>query len=121
MPTQLPLQMPQRDNAYQKLELDNKHSSGMPIAAATSRPNSTGASKSSSKRARSALHGKQASLYAGAVPKSPRAIANSFGEAIVSKAVLATDSRSGQSEHQRRNIRPVPHYHEARYMAYHDV
>ncbi len=121
MPTQLPLQKPQRDNAYQKLELDNKHSSGMPIAAATSRPNSTGASKSSSKRARSALHGKQASLYAGAVPKSPRAIANSFGEAIVLKPVLATDSRSGQSEHQRRNIRPLPHYHEARYMAYHDV
>ncbi|DBA81543.1 TPA: hypothetical protein ACH3X1_007317 [Trebouxia sp. C0004] len=113
MSTQLPLQMPQQNNADRKLEFDSKQSSGMPIAAATSRPNSTVVSNSSSKRAKSALHGKQPSLNAGAAPKSPRAVANSFGEATMSKPGLATDSRSGQSEHQKRNRSP-PHYHEAR-------
>jgi len=118
MSTQLPQQMPQQDNAYQTLELDSKRGSGMPVAAAASRPNSTGASNSSSKRARSALHGKQPSLHAGAVPRSPRAVANSPGEATMSKPELAKDSWSGQSEHQRRNNRSPPHYHEARYMSH---
>ena len=118
MPTQLQQQMLQQDNAHQKLELDSKHGSGMPIAAATSRPNITGASNSSSKRARSALYGKQPSLNAGAAPKSPTAVANSFGDATMSKPVPSTESRSGQSEHLRRNIKSPPQYHEARYMSH---
>ncbi len=117
MAAQLPQQMLQQDEAYPKLELDSKRGSGMPLAAAASRPNSTGASNSSSKRARSALHGKP-SLNAGAAPKSPRAVANSPGEATASKPVLAEDLQSGQSEHQRRNIRSPPHYHEARCMSH---
>ena len=115
---QLPQQLPQQDSAYQKLEHDNKHGSGLPVAAFTSRPNSTGASNSSSKRARSALHGKQPSLNAGAAPKSPRAVANSPGEATASKPVPAKDSWSGQSERQRGNIRSPPHYHEARCISH---
>ena len=118
MTTQLQQQMPQQNNTYQTLELDNKHSSSTPVAAATSRPNSTGASNSSSNRARSALHGKQPSLNAGAAPKSPRAVANSPVHATVTNPVPVEDPRSGPSERQRRNNRSPPRYHEARCMSH---
>ncbi|KAL0026054.1 hypothetical protein WJX79_005633 [Trebouxia sp. C0005] len=45
---------------------------------------------------------------------SPWAVANSPGEGTVPKPQPAENPRTGQSEHQRRNVRSPPHYHEAR-------
>ncbi len=141
---QLPQQQQQQSESAggHWLELGSKHGSGIPYASLAqlhshtpadgtlaSKPHTSGASSSSSKRVRTALNGRRPLPNAGAEPRSPKAATNSPGEAIASrgKGSGAAQNRSprvrGSEAHPKAGgrvrpaVRSPPRYHEARYLA----
>ena len=113
-------QLPQQ-HMWTDQMLEQAHSNqgnGVPADLVTRRSHGSGASTSSSNRARAVRHGQQGSLNAAAVPRSPKAAANSPTEARTSGASADRASRNGAAEaepqHRSRSVRSPPRYHEAR-------